>query len=314
MSGLPPNRPVDANDTGFESIPETETGPPQNVDYWQFVSRGYFKTMGIRLADGRFFAPADAKGSPGVVIINQTMAKLFWPKRSPLGDRIKSPGDKDPWLTVVGVVADVKQGGLDHKTGTEVYFLHDQAQESVGGVPRTMYLLLRTPQDPMSLASAARSEIRRLDPTLPVANVQPMTKAVYESVAQPRFVAFLVLIFAVVALTLAAIGIYGVLAYMVELRTREIGVRMALGAQAVQVLQMILSQGAWLVGSGLLLGVLGALALRRALASVLFGVAPNDPGIFAGVLVVLALVGLTACYLPAHRATRVDPLVALRRE
>jgi predicted permease len=314
VSGLPPNRPVDANDTDFESIPETKTGPPHNVDYWQFVSHDYFQTMGIRLLDGRAFTLADSKGSPGVVVINQTMAKLFWPKRSPLGDRIKSPGDKDPWLTVIGVVADVKQGGLDHKTGTEVYFLQDQAQENVGGVPRTMYLLLRTPRDPMSLATAARTEIRRLDPTLPVANVQPMTQAVYESVGQPRFIAFLVLIFAVVALTLAAIGIYGVLAYMVELRTREIGVRMALGAQAAQVLQMILSQGAWLVGSGLVLGVLGALALRRALASVLFGVAPNDPGIFAAVLVVLALVGLTACYLPAHRATRVDPLVALRRE
>jgi len=314
VSGLPPNRPVNANDTDFESVPRTETGPPHNVDYWQFVSRDYFKTMGIRLVDGRSFAPTDAKGSAGVVVINQTMAKLFWPKRSPLGDRIKSSGDKDPWLTVVGVVADVKQGGLDHKTGTEIYFLQDQAQESVGDVPRTMYLVLRTPGDPMSLASAARSEIRRLDPTLPVANVQTMTKAVYESVGQPRFIAFLVLIFAIVALTLAAVGIYGVLAYMVELRTREIGVRMALGAQAAQVLQMILSQGAWLVGSGLVLGVLGALALRRALASVLFGVAPNDPGIFAGVLVVLALVGFTACYLPAHRATRVDPLVALRRD
>jgi predicted permease len=321
MSGLPPNRPVNANDMDFASFPRQKgrdngpnTGPPQNVDYWQFVNRDYFQAMGIRRVEGRFFAPTDAKGSPGVVVINQTMAKLFWPKRSPLGERIKSPDDKAPWLTIVGVAADVKQGGLDHKTGTEVYFLYDQAQESVGGVARTMYLALRTPGDPMSLAGAARSEIRRVDPTLPVSNVQPMTKAVYESVGQPRFIAFLVLIFAIVALTLAAVGIYGVLAYMVELRTREIGVRMALGAQAAQVLQMILSQGAWLVGSGLLLGVLGALALRRALASVLFGVAPNDPGIFAGVLVVLALVGFTACYLPAHRATRVDPLVALRRD
>ncbi|HEY4563631.1 MAG TPA: ABC transporter permease [Thermoanaerobaculia bacterium] len=314
MSGLPPSRPVDANDMAFESIPRTPDGPIQNADYWQFVTRDYFKTMGIRLLEGRLFGPTDARGTTGVVVINQTMAKLFWPTRSPVGDRIKAPDDKAPWLTIVGVVADVKQGGLDHKTGTEVYFLADQAQESVGGVARTMYVVMRTPRDPMSLAASARGEIRRLDPSLPVSSVEPMTRVVYQSVAQPRFVAFLVLIFAVVALALAAIGTYGVLAYMVELRTREIGVRMALGAQAAQVLQMILSQGAWLVGSGLLLGVIGALALRRVLASVLFGVAPTDPAIFATVLLVLSVVGLLACYLPAHRATRVDPLVALRQE
>ncbi|HEY3570158.1 MAG TPA: ABC transporter permease [Thermoanaerobaculia bacterium] len=314
MSGLPPNRPVDANDMVFESIPQTPDGPIQNADYWQFVTRDYFKTMGIRLVEGRLFGPTDARGTTGVVVINQTMAKVFWPTRSPLGDRIKAPSDKAPWLTIVGVVADVKQGGLDHKTGTEVYFLADQAQESVGGVGRTLYMVMRTPGDPMRLAAAARGEIRRLDPSLPVSSVEPMTRVVYESVAQPRFVAFLVVIFAVVALALAAIGTYGVLAYMVELRTREIGVRMALGAQASEVLQMILSQGAWLVGSGLVLGVIGALALRRALASVLFGVAPTDPAIFATVLLVLSVVGLLACFLPARRATQVDPLVALRQE
>jgi putative ABC transport system permease protein len=314
MSGLPPNRPVDANDMEFESIPRTPDGPVQNADYWQIVTRDYFKTLGIRLVEGRLFAPTDARGTPGVVVINQAMAKVFWGSRSPIGDRIKAPDDKAPWLTIVGVAADVKQGGLDHKTGTEVYFLADQTQESIGGVARTLYLVLRTPGDPLRFAVPVRSEIRRLDPSLPVAEVRPMTQVVYESVGQPRFIAFLVLIFAVVALTLAAIGTYGVLSYMVELRTREIGVRMALGAQAGQVLQMILAQGALLVGSGLLLGVAGALALRRALASVLFGVAPTDPAIFATVLLVLSLVGLLACFLPAHRATRVDPLVALRQE
>jgi predicted permease len=315
-SGLPPDRPVDANDMVFESIPRTPDGPIQNADYWQIVSRDYFKTLGIRLVEGRTFLPTDAKGSPGVAVINQTMAKLFWPTRSPIGERIKPDGGppEAPWLTVVGVVADVKQGGLDRKTGTEVYFLADQTQENLGGVERTMYLLLRTQKDPMSLAAPARAEIRRLDARLPVADVRPMSRVVYSSVAQPRFIAFLVVIFAVVALTLAAVGTYGVLAYTVELRTQEIGVRMALGAQALQVLRMILTQGAWLVGSGLLLGVAGALALRRALASVLFGVAPTDPGIFAFVLLVLSLVGFLACYLPAQRAMRTDPLVALRRD
>ncbi|HEY0514322.1 MAG TPA: ABC transporter permease [Thermoanaerobaculia bacterium] len=317
VSGLPPNRPVDANDVDFESVPKTTNGPDHNVDYWQFVTRDYFKTMGIHLFDGRTFVPTDARGSAGVVVINQAMAKLFWPGKNPIGQRVRAPGAPGkelPWLTIVGIVADVKQGGLDHKTGTELYFLNDQTQETLGDVPRTMYLVLRTPKDPMSLAGAARSEIRSLDPSLPVAEVKPMTRVVYESVGQPRFIAFLVLIFAVVALTLAAVGTYGVLAYTVELRTQEIGVRMALGAQAVQVLRMVLTQGAWMVGSGLLLGVAGALALRRALASVLFGVAPTDPAIFTAVLLVLALVGFLACYLPAQRAMRVDPLVALRRD
>jgi predicted permease len=323
LSGLPPNRPVNANDVDFESVPKTDNGPDHNVDYWQYVTRDYFKTMSIRLIDGRLFTPTDARGTPGVVLINQAMAKVFWPGKNPIGERLRTPGSpatptspakENPWLTIVGIVADVKQGGLDHKTGTELYFLYDQAQETTGFVPGDMYLVARTPQDPMSLASPVRSEIRRLDPSLPVAAVKPMTRVVYESVGQPRFIAFLVLIFAVVALTLAAIGTYGVLAYTVELRTQEIGVRMALGAQAIQVLRMVLTQGAWMVGSGLLLGVLGALALRRALASVLFGVGPTDPAIFAAVLAVLALVGLFACYLPAQRAMRVDPLVALRRD
>jgi putative ABC transport system permease protein len=178
----------------------------------------------------------------------------------------------------------------------------------------TMYLAVRTQRDPMSLVSSIRAEIRRLDPALPVAEIRTMEQVVYESVGQPRFVAFLVVIFSLVALALASVGTYGVLSYMVELRTREIGVRMALGAQVRQVLQMILAQGAWLVGTGLVLGVAGAIALRRVLASVLFGVAPTDPVIFAAVFLVLAFVGLVACYLPARRATKVDPLVALRQE
>ncbi|HEX4495356.1 MAG TPA: ABC transporter permease [Thermoanaerobaculia bacterium] len=323
LSGLPPDRPVNANDLDFESVPKTDDGPDHNVDYWQFVTRDYFKTMKIRLVDGRLFTATDARGTPGVVLINQAMAKVFWPNRNPVGERVRVPGThatptspaKDsPWMTIVGIVADVKQGGLDHKTGTELYFLYDQAQETTGRAPGDMYLAVRTAKDPMSLANPVRSEIRRLDATLPVAAVKPMTQVVYESVGQPRFIAFLVLIFAIVALTLAAIGTYGVLAYTVELRTQEIGVRMALGAQAVQVLRMVLTQGAWMVGSGLLLGVIGALALRRVLESVLFGVAPTDPAIFAAVLAILALVGLFACYLPAQRAMRVDPLVALRRD
>jgi putative ABC transport system permease protein len=230
---------------------------------------------------------------------------------------VKTPGGPNaeaPWLTVVGVVKDVKQGGLDKKTGTELYVRTDQSPETVGGAADTMYLMLRTSGDPLQLVAPVREEIRRLDPALPLADVRPMTDVIFASVAQPRFVAFMVLVFAIVALALAAIGTYGVLAYTVEQRTQEIGVRMALGAQARQVLQMILAQGAWLVGLGLVLGVAGSLALRKVLASVLFGVTPTDPVILGTVVLVLSAVAFAACYLPARRATRVSPLVALRNE
>ncbi|MFP5286790.1 MAG: ABC transporter permease, partial [Thermoanaerobaculia bacterium] len=314
MSGMPPNRDLDANDTMFESVPEDPDGPPHNVDFWQVVSRDYFKAMNIPLKEGRVFFPTDGTGTRGVAVINETMARTFWPNRSPLGDRVKSPGDDAPWLTIVGVVGDVKQKGLDQATGTELYFLDTQTSETLGGTANTMNVVLRVDGDPMRLASDVQAEVRRLDPSLPVANLQPLENVVYDSLAQPRFITFLVLAFAVVALSLAAIGIYGVLAYMVEQRTQEIGVRMALGAQARQVLRMILAQGAWLVGIGLFLGVAGALGLRKVIASVLYGITPTDPVIFVTVLLVLAAVAFLACWLPARRAMAVSPMVALRSE
>jgi putative ABC transport system permease protein len=317
VAGLPPQRDVNANDTEFEGIPPTKDGPPQNVDYWQFVSRGYLETMRIPLVAGRSFNAGDDHGTPGVVMVNETMAKVFWPGQSPLGRRVRtpgSPGKDNPWLTVVGVVADVKQGGLDQKTGTELYFLQDQAPEAAYGGVRTMYLVARTERDPSSLAAAVRSEIRRLDPSLPISAVRPMEKVLFDSVARPRFVMVMVLLFAAVALLLAAVGTYGVLSYAVAQRTREIGVRMALGAQIGQVLRMILGQGALLAGIGLALGVIGAVALRRILGSLLFGVTATDPLIFTAVAALLAAVSFAACYVPARRAARVDPLVALRSE
>jgi predicted permease len=317
MYGLPPIRPINANDTEFESVPQTPDGPAHNVDYWPFVTHGYFETMKIKVLEGRVFDRRDAAGTPPVAVINQTMAKRFWGNRSPIGQRVRVPGpddDPQPWMTVIGVVADVKQGGLEKDAGTELYFLHDQAPETLDGSIGVMSLVIRTKQDPMSLAGSVRSEIQRMDPALPVADVQTLEKVLFDSVASPRFVMVLVMLFAAVALVLAATGTYGVLSYAVEQRTREIGIRMALGAQVGQVLRMILSQGAALAGLGLFLGVVGALALQKVLASLLFGVAPTDPVIFGFVVLVLALVCLVACWWPARRAARVSPLVALRYE
>lgn len=314
MSGLPPKRDVVANDMTFESVPQTPDGPPHNVDYWQFVTHEYFQTLGIPLVEGRLFNRSDGRGSPGVVLINQTMAKVFWPGRSPIGDRLKAGGDDSPWLTIVGVVADVKQGGIEEETGTELYLLQDQAPDTVGGAADTLWVVLRTQRDPMSLASMVRQEIRRMDPSLPIAQMRPLEQVVYDAMAGPRFVMVLVLLFAVVALVLAAVGTYGVLSYSVEQRTQEIGVRMALGAEIGQVLRMVLAQGGVLAGIGLGLGVLGALALRQVLASLLFGVAPTDPLIFAAVASLLAAVAFGACWFPARRAARVEPITALRYE
>jgi predicted permease len=317
MSGLPPKRNVNANDTEFEGVPGPPDGPIQNVDYWQFVTRDYFRTLKIPLIEGRLFEPTDAAGSPGVVIVNQSLAKVFWPNQSAIGRRLRSPGPDDnppPWLTVIGVVADVKNGGIDQKTGTELYFLQDQTAETVGFSADTMNVVVRTQRDPLALAGTVRQAVGRMDPALPLAGVRPMEKVLFESIASPRLLMVLVMLFAAVALALAAIGTYGVLSYSVEQRTREIGIRMALGAQVGQVLRMILSQGAALVGLGLLLGVVGALALQKVLASLLFGVAPTDPLIFGLVIALLALVSLLACWWPARRAARVDPLVALRYE
>ncbi|MDP9119776.1 MAG: ABC transporter permease [Acidobacteriota bacterium] len=314
MNGLPPRREVDANDTEFESVPVDPKGPPHNIDYWQFTTRDYFKTLRIPIRAGRAWSATDTAGSTGVVVINETMAKLFWPGKDPLGQRVRSSGPKVHWLTIVGIAKDVKQGGLDQKTGTELYFLEPQAAANLGDSPRTFHLVVRTAGDPMRLVGPVRAEIRRLDPSLPAARPRPLEQVIDESMARSRFVTFLVSLFAIVALALAAVGTYGVLAYAVEQRTREIGVRMALGAQAREVLAMILRQGLGLVAAGLVLGLLLALGLHRLLASLLFGISSDDPLTFACVALMLSLVALAACYLPARRAAHVQPVIALRSE
>ncbi|HKJ92901.1 MAG TPA: ABC transporter permease [Longimicrobiales bacterium] len=309
MSGLPPLRNVDANDTRFEGLQPTPDRP-FNVDYYQTVQGDYFETMGIPIVEGRGFQPGDdAKGTP-VLLINETLAKMYYPDQDPIGRRIQ-PSGAPFWLTVVGVVRDVKQGGLSEATGTELYFNNPQVA-AAGIAQRTMNIVVRTTRPPLSLAGEVRRAVGELDPALPLAHLQTMQQNIDETIRRPRFLTLLLGIFAVLALTLAAVGTYGVLAYAVAERSHEIGIRMAMGARSGSVLGMVLKSGLALAGTGLVLGVLGAVAATRLMRSLLFGVSTTDTTTFLLAPAVLVLVAVAACLIPAHRATRVDPAVVLR--
>ncbi|MGC2697458.1 MAG: ABC transporter permease [Candidatus Angelobacter sp.] len=310
VSGLPPVRRVNANDTDIEGFVPKPGGPIQNVDFYQSVSDGYFETMGIRLIEGRFFNASDAKGSPDVIIINQTMARMFWGNSSPLGHRVR-PGSSGPWCTVVGVVADVKNAGIDKPTGTELYLPYRQPQ---GAGSPGMYVVARGKSDSVDVAGAVRRELRDLDPSLPVSSVRSMDEVLSAAQSRPRFLTLLLTVFSGVALALAMVGIYGVLSYLVARRSKEFGLRMALGAPRQHVLGLVLKQGAVLAGVGVAFGLAAALAFTRVMSSLLFGVRAIDPLTFVLMPLALAAVALLASYVPARRATKVDPLVALRYE
>jgi putative ABC transport system permease protein len=312
MNGLPPLRPVNANDTEFEGLERTEDGPPHNVDYWQFVTDGYFETMRIPIVEGRAFSAQDMspEGMP-VVLVNETMAKTFWPDESSIGRRVRPPGNSNPWLTVVGVVKDVKQDGLENETGTELYFFVPQVAR-IGFFPRTMNVVLRTEVPPASLAGAAREAVWSLDGTLPLADLQTMGDVLYRSVATPRFLTLLLTLFACVALTLAAVGTYGVMSYSVAERGHEIGIRMALGAEPGGVLSLVLGEGIKLAAVGVAAGLLASFGLTRFMSTILYAVTSTDLVTFVAVPVVLVLVAVLAVFIPARRATRVDPIVVLR--
>ena len=313
MSGLPPRRQVNANDTAIEGYVPTPNGPAQNVDYYQYVTPSYVSTMGIPVVEGRSFGPADGPLSTPVAMINQTMAKLFYGKTSPIGRRVQPGGSKN-WFTIVGVLKDVKQGGVDSRTGSELYMDYEQAPAALGFAPRNMNVVVRSPLEPASLAATVRRTVSALDPTLPVVKFRTMEDVFSDSISRPRFLAQLLGIFAAVALALAAIGTYGVLAYSVTVRRRELGIRMALGSSQQGLLSLVLGQGMALAVVGLVAGLLGAFAVTRLAASLLFGVKPADPITFVGVAAFMLAVAFVACLVPARRATRVDPLIALRTE
>jgi putative ABC transport system permease protein len=257
---------------------------------------------------GRDFTERDNTSAPLAVIVNETLARKYFGSVSPIGKRLKGGGTdrtSNPWMEIVGVVGDVKYQGLETSTAPAYYipFLQNPI--------RGMNLVVNASLAPAALTAAVRAEVRTIDPEIPVARISTMEKLIDESIAQPRFRTFLIGIFSAVAMLLAAIGIYGVVAYSVSQRTHEIGIRMALGARRSDVMRMVVRQGMRLTLAGVVLGVIGALALTRLTANLLFGVGATDPLTFTAISILLSLVALLACYIPARRASRLDPMAAL---
>ena len=272
-----------------------------------YVSAGYFETIRQPLLRGRTFSGQDGQDAPKVGVVNQIMTRHRWPSEDPIGKRVSFDQGKT-WITVVGVVGDAHNAVLDRDPAPAMYF-----SALTRGQPITD-VVVRTDGKPEAALSAVRRKVHEIDAEMPIATVRTMEQWVANSVAQPRLNAVLLAIFAAVALLIAAIGIYGVLSYSVSQRTREIGLRMAIGAQRASVMQLVVREGMLVALAGIGAGLAGALAVSRALATLLFGVQVRDPATFAAVTLALATVALAACYIPARRAARVDPMVALRDE
>jgi putative ABC transport system permease protein len=291
LNGRPPIAPSDLPNTNYYS-----------------VTPGYFPAMGIRLVRGRLFNERDDAKAPRVALINETLARQHFPHEDPIGKQINVTNGPDTWREIVGIVSDVKQYGVDRPTTNQTY--EPYAQQPYGN-PN---FVIRTAGPPAAILSSLRPAIYAVDKDQPVASIRPLEAIMADNIARQRFAMTLLTVFAVVALIIAAVGIYGVMAYTVTQRTGEIGIRLALGAQPRDVLQLILTHGGKLVGAGLLLGLVLALAGGRIVQSILFSTNARDPLTFAAITTLLALVALVACLLPARRATKVDPMVALRAE
>lgn len=298
---------------GWGGINVEDYTPPPNQPEIQVDERvatdDYFHAMQVPLVRGRFFNSGDRLDTQKVVIIDGKMAAFFWPNSDPLGKHVRSGGDpKEPWYTVVGVAGVVKEYGLDTDTRMAMYYAQNQSPSS------SMYLVARTSSDPASLAGAFANEVHALEPDAPVYDVSSMQDRLSQSLARQRFSMLMLGAFAAFAVILAAVGVYGVMSYLVTQGTRDIAIRMALGAQEANILRFVVRQGMTLAAIGVAGGLAGALVLTRVMASLVFGVSTKDALTFTVVTTFLALVALVACYIPARRAIRVDPMVALRYE
>jgi putative ABC transport system permease protein len=289
----------------IEGRPDPPPSEYRRANY-RVISPDYFSVMGIPLVRGRGFTEQEAWQDSGAVIINQALAKRYWPAEDPLGKRIGLGAQR--LLTIVGIAADVKDAGLEADFQEGVYLPMAEIPSA------SMSLIARTRSEPRSVAAMIRREIAALDKEQSIANISTLEELVSRNIAQPRFNAALFFIFGAVALVLALVGIYGVMAYAVTQRTQEFGVRMALGAQDLDVLRLVLGQGLRLTLLGVGVGLIGALAGTKVLARLLFQTSRTDPTIFVGVSLLLIIVALLACYFPARRATKVDPTIALQQE
>jgi predicted permease len=309
-TNLPLYRQGNSISISIDGQPEPPPGQ-ERIVVTRIVSPGYLKTMSIPLLRGREITEQDTETSPNVVLISETMARRYWPGEDVVGKRIAVGRIRKPedWIQVIGVVKDVRQFELTAEPKPQMYLTYRQA-----GFFDAQDLVVKTDVDPASLAATVRKAVWEIDKDQPVSNIQTMEDILADSIARQRFSMLLLAIFAAVALVLAGVGIYGVMSYSVAQRTREIGIRMALGAQTGAVLKLAVGYGIKLVIAGLVIGLIVAFALTRVMATLLFGVTATDPTTFTLISLLLIAVAVLASYVPARRATKVNPIIALRYE
>jgi len=298
--------------TGIRTTDAPRTpGAPGQIANYTMVTPGYFAAVGTPILQGREFTEFDKADSVPVTIINSAMAQKLWPGQAALGKQVAPAGKIFPLATIVGIAADVKRLSLREDPPPEMYVPYSQ---KVWPSLLTMDVVVRSTQDPASLVASAQQAVHSVDPDLPIAHVRTLIDVVADSMTRPRFAVLALGAFGLLAVVLAAVGMYGVISYNVTQRTQEIGIRMALGARRSNVFQMVIGQGGRLAGLGIAIGLVMAFGLMRLMKSFLYGVQATDPLTFGAVVVLLVLVALASCYIPARRAMKVDPMVALRYE